>query len=63
MMGQETKAEKNAKAEQASALAEEKATAASALDARRKRMDLKKAGRGSLLSGSETGVATTSTLG
>jgi hypothetical protein len=61
--GRETSMEKQAKAEQQAALGEAQASAQADLDARRKRMDLKKQGRGSLLSGTETGVATTSTLG
>lgn len=63
MTGRETSAEKAAMSEQKAALASAKAEADADLDARRKRMELKKAGRGSLLSGAETGVATTSTLG
>jgi LPS O-antigen subunit length determinant protein (WzzB/FepE family) len=63
MTGRETSAEKAAMGEQKAALASAKAEADMNLEARRKRMELKKAGRGSLLSGSETGVATTSTLG
>jgi len=65
LTGRETSAEKAAKGEQQRALAEAKASAESDLAARRRRMELKKQGRGSLLSGSELGVtpATTSTLG
>jgi hypothetical protein len=63
LTGRETSGERTAKAEQQAALASEKADAENALSERRKRMDLKKQGRGSLLSGTETGVATTSTLG
>jgi len=65
MMGKETKAEKAAKEEQQSALNASQASAAADLEERRKRMELKKQGRGSLLTGSEIGVtpATTSTLG
>jgi len=63
MTGRETSAEKAAMGEQKAALASAKAEAEKSLEERRKRMELKKAGRGSLLSGSETGVATTSTLG
>lgn len=63
MMGKETKAEKSAREEQQSALASAKAEADMSLEERRKRMELKKSGRGSLLSGAEAGVATTSTLG
>jgi len=65
MMGKETKAEKAAKEEQRSASSASQADAASALEERRKRMELKKQGRGSLLSGTELGTnpSTTSTLG
>ena len=63
MTGRETSAEKAAMGEQKAALASAKAEADASLEERRKRMELKKQGRGSLLSGTETGVATTSTLG
>jgi len=65
LTGRETSAEKAAKGEQQKALGEAQASAQSDLDARRKRMELKKQGRGSLLSGTELGItpATTSTLG
>jgi len=65
MTGRETSEEKTAKAEQKASLASSQASAAADLEERRKRMELKKQGRGSLLTGSEIGVtpATTSTLG
>jgi hypothetical protein len=63
LTGRETSMEKDARNAQMTELASSKAEADAELEKRRKRMELRKAGRGSLLSGSETGVATTSTLG
>ena len=66
LIGKETSAEKDAKAQQQSVIAAAKAEADTALDIRKKRMEKKMVGRGSLLSGTELGVqpdALKSTLG
>ena len=66
LIGKETSAEKSAKAQQSAALASAKAEADTALDIRKKRMEKKMVGKGSLLSGNELGVqpdALKSTLG
>jgi hypothetical protein len=68
LVGKKTNAEKDAENAQKAALAQAKTEADAALAERQKRMEKKKQGRGSLLTGSEMGVegtspATTSTLG
>jgi hypothetical protein len=59
LTGRETSVEKRAKAEQEASLMEAKTEADTALDIRKKRIEKKAQGRGSLLTGTELGLSST----